>query len=185
MVLVAATGGGLGLVRFYTLRAITSIRDPNEPLLSSAARTVFEWSVAVLPCVIMWALALLVIRFRRPRPTLPQLTRQPGVVACGSIALTVLVRGVGLLVLGLRPAVERAGMSDGYWDRLPIQVTTELGANLSLAVAASWLLLKMSGRWRSEPSLCDRFGLVVGIYLISMSPLYCWWPWNDLYISGS
>jgi len=184
MLSVAATGGGLGLVRLYTWRAITRIHDPDEPVLSAAARTAFEWGIVLLPCVVMWALGLLIIRLRHPRPTLLRLTRQPGFLACGAVGLTVVARAVGLLILALRPGTELAAMSDGYWERFPIQVATELAASMSIAVAASWLLLKLDGRWRSEPSLIDRLGRVVGLYWVVMSPLFWWWPWNDLYISA-
>jgi hypothetical protein len=47
-------------------------------------------------------------------------------------------------------------------------------AMIGVAVASSWLLLLVSGRWRPEPSWIDRSGRVLGWIWIAILPLTCW-----------
>jgi hypothetical protein len=51
----------------------------------------------------------------------------------------------------------------------------------SMAVAAAWRLLTVSGRWRSEPAWLGRLGRGLGAYWIGIIPFSCWWDYHMLY----
>jgi hypothetical protein len=95
-----------------------------------------------LPLLPLSTLAFLLFRLRKPRPPWRDLLRQPG--------------SVGVLAAVLAVFVE----VDLRWFEVPIP--TPMPLNIGLAVAASWLVLGVSGRWRAEPSWVDRLGLVLG-----------------------
>jgi hypothetical protein len=38
-------------------------------------------------------------------------------------------------------------------------------------VATAWLMLALSGRWRSEPSWIDRLGRIIGVFWVGLLPL--------------
>src|ERR671932_1325509 len=84
MVLIAATGLGLAATRAYltSLRAIPGIATPLR-----------HWLSATSPCLAAWALALLVLRLRQPRPAYRQLGGHPGGLACLMTAIGLPIGG--------------------------------------------------------------------------------------------
>ena len=78
MVLVAATGAGLAILRPYR----EAMAGPNWQNAASHFRAIASlygaWS-CVAAC---WMLALLALRLRRPHPKLGRLVVRPGFVAC-------------------------------------------------------------------------------------------------------
>ena len=92
--------------------------------------------------------ACLILRLRRPRPTLRALIRQPGFAACAAPVAFFLVS----LPLVLFAPSGLAG-----------EVISNGGQVLS-AVAAplAWVSLVATRRWDPEPSWVDRFGRILG-----------------------
>jgi hypothetical protein len=90
-----------------------------------------------------WTLAFLVMRLRKPRPSLNRLVKQPGIVAC-----EVLLFGMILTIcLALH-------------DQLLASVAM---VSTALAIPVAWAILALRGRWTAEPSWIDRLGRGLGL----------------------
>lgn len=109
------------------------------------------WAVHVYAAVVgsvgILTVTFLVIRLRRPRPTLRQLIRQPGMMAC-----TIIVAYIPMLSLFTS---RRSG---------PL-----LWLTMSASVAAAWIVTWWCGRLRPEPGWIDRFGRVLGACWIAFA----------------
>jgi hypothetical protein len=197
MAMIAATAVGFGLVRTYSLEVLNNELRPY-PLLPRCLLTIWTYILATMPIAAMWSIALFGLRFRRPRPRWRRLTSQPGFVACGAILLVVAIRLVGFLTLVARTAGNRfystsltVGEAFSVTVSFPGPVNAATVYNsayfassafgMSVAVAASWLLLAASGRWRAEPEWIDRLGRVLGSYWVGIIPFSCWWDYHMLY----
>jgi hypothetical protein len=90
--------------------------------------------------------AFLLVRMRRPRPSLRALLRQPGMVA--ALAIVFGVFWVTGFVHIMFPNQANAG--------------TAAGISAGGTVAVAWCLLAMSRMWESEPGWVDRVGRLLG-----------------------
>jgi hypothetical protein len=193
MALIAATAIGFYLVRTYSLNVLDSDLT-HYPFIPRILLTIWATILAVLPVPILWSIALFGLRLRRPRPALRRLVREPGFVATGAVTLVVAVRLAGFLVLIARTFGRTTlGALYDVWAmsffRGPIDVATLYNSvyfassaiGTSMAVAAAWLLLAVSGRWRSEPGWLDRLGRILGTFWIAIIPFSCWWDYHVLY----
>src|SRR5947209_884854 len=99
--LVAATAVGLTLSRSYAvIPHFFQKGDARE--ISRIVQIIAIYLSAMLPVPLMWTIALLILRFRAPRPTLRRMLRQPGVIACVAVVSSLSVRSTGLLILGFK-----------------------------------------------------------------------------------
>lgn len=151
MILVAATGVGVALLRPY----LASFKRPNfvnSPSMRAIETTYGIWST-VAAC---WMLALLVIQSRRPRPPLGRLVRRPGHVAC-------CVAAVALAWGALHGLVEYLCLKPGWASFYSFQQTW-IAASVPIgpAVEGAWIVLALSGRWRNDPGWVDRLGRFLG-----------------------
>jgi hypothetical protein len=195
MVLVAATAIGLALVRSYSLQAMSMDFTPI-PSVPRLMLTIWACILAAFPLPVLWSIALFALGLRPPRASLHRLVRQPGFVAAGAVTLVAAIRLAGFLMLIARSLGNRSstlGFFDGFilrdLFRGPVPVSaiydsayfaaTAFGT--STAVAAAWLLLAVSGRWRSQPDWLDRLGRGLGIFWIATIPFTCWWDYHVLY----
>ena len=95
----------------------------------------------------------LILRMRRPRPRWRSLLLQPGMAAALAMVF-------GLFwVLGVVHIV------------LPDRLDSFTGPGISVGgtVAAAWLMLAVSGKWKVEPGWVDRFGILLGVLAISLA----------------
>jgi hypothetical protein len=157
MILVAATAVGFGGIRacspaFYSYQ-YTPI--PPPPWLNWLAVVLSNWAFYLSPLPAAWTFAALVLRLRSPRPPLRRLMRQPGTVASFAATMLILIGVVHYLL-----DVHNPSSHDG-----PFQYTS---FSLGCGVAAAWLILALSMRWRAERSWIDRLGRVLGAYWIGM-----------------
>lgn len=97
--------------------------------------------VLLFPILLGLSFALLLLRIVPPRPSWPELARQPGTVACA--AAIVALFGT-FWFEELRPG--------------PISV-----AAMGVAVGLPWLGLALSRRWHAEGSWLDRAGRALGV----------------------
>jgi len=197
MVLVAATA-----VAFAVFKPYQAAMNPLRFGPSIAPATPFTgwieglWGclVRAFPYVMAWTLAILVLRFRRPRPRWIRLIRQPGFIAALVPAPVLVWRVIGFASLyarvGANPSSLAAwiprhfngigcfmGGSPG-WMLFDTDHFLNTMAMIGAAVAASWLLLVVSGQWRPERSWIDRFGRLIGWYWIAVLPLTSWWDFH-------
>jgi hypothetical protein len=81
---------------------------------------------------------------------------------------------------GDSPGIDRQGSSRCRIASATISsISSAIGT--SMAVAAAWLLLAASGRWRSEPGWLDGLGRVLGTFWIAIIPFSRWWDYHVLY----
>lgn len=196
MILVAATAIGLTLVRAYSLTALNN-QWTYYPFIPRILLLIWAAILAVLPLPAMWSIALFGLGLRHPRPSLRRLVRQPGFVAAGAVTMVGAIRLAGLLMLIARTLGNRSSTIGAFSDILamtlsyrgPVNVATvynkayfaSSAIGTSAAVAAAWLLLYVSGRWRSEPVWLDRLGRGLGTFWIGIIPLSCWWDYHVIY----
>lgn len=191
MVLVAAMAFGLGGLRAANSNLIelaevfresfTAIVHPEEGWSAWAWALYQTYGVAAsftVPFACPLTLAVLLLRFRRPRPGIRRLTRQPGLAACFTAAVTLIPSLVGLvgtaLVRGQTPTRFPQTTEMERWISYAfILVPAYTGA----AVLGAWGLLLVSRRWRAEPSWIDRLGRVIGAYWIALVFLPLWGLW--------
>jgi hypothetical protein len=179
MVLIAATGIALVPIR-YLLRHGQVLLADDDGIPVSRLRNCLELLVIISPLVVPWSAALCALRMTKPRPITGRIFRQPGTAACTAISLIAvftMVRVVGSLAFWqfLEPP-------DAMWDLVSYVGTTDKLAAFIVrsyikfgeAVAVVWIVLWLSGAWRSEPSWIDWSGRVLGIYCILTSILFGW-----------
>jgi hypothetical protein len=196
IVLVAATAVGFAVVRpYYTTM---NLLDGSPPIPSAGRfsgwiRGVWGCLVLAAPIVMAWTLAILVLRLRAPRDRFRRLIRQPGLVAGVIAALVLIWRVIGFATMCARViGVPRLGILtvhhgalSGAWGGWPPRNLLfetdhylDTMAAIGVAVAASWLLLLTTGRWRPERSWIDRAGRVLGWFWIVCLPFTSWWDFH-------
>ncbi len=196
IVLVAATAVGLAMVKPYhaTLPALNwGPPYPFDRPFAGWIKNLWFCLVLAAPFAVVWTLAILGLRLRRPRDRWSRLIRQPGLVAGLMAALVLAVRLVGFATMCVRVigqprlwiwTAKYAG-GGGAWVGWPpgyllfeTDHFLDTMAMIGVAVAASWMLLLASGRWRSERSWIDRAGRALGWFWIASLPLTSWWDFH-------
>jgi hypothetical protein len=170
MVLVAATAVGLGAAESL-IRLLGGRFPPDEVTPHMALRETVVRVVARLGCLIMsWALALIVLRLRPPRPALRELGARPGFAACLAILLNGLI--LTSIVCGDR-GFERPLFAFGLYGVLISDFSygafvSDVVEPISHArvVAIVWTVLALSGARTSEANWIDRAGRALGWLVI-------------------
>jgi hypothetical protein len=152
LILTAATAIGLAWTRAY-LSDFSAVFPSSHPQAGSWMLLRVRIHGITTCLLICWTLALLAIQLRRPRPRLRRLAQRPGMAACNAVALIAVYQVLHLLSWSLI----RAPLSQPIWT-----FVAGCQPSISAAVAAAWLTLAMSGRWRAEPDWIDRAGRVAG-----------------------
>lgn len=166
LILVAATGLGLGLIRaIASLSDLSGLwqdiyrvwtGDPNS-------RQILEVTAACLlvagqPFLAAWTAAVLVLRMRQPRPPRRHLLTQPGTMACLSgtcaIGLAVLVSGA----LWVLARLSGGSIHEVNLAYVLIYASTQVGA----AILWTWVTMALLGHWRPEAHWLDRVGRFLG-----------------------
>jgi hypothetical protein len=184
MLLTAATAVGLTIARTYSVEVLRNNLAPY-PSITRSLLTAWMYILATLPLPALWSLALLALWLRLPRPP-RRLVRQPGAVACGAASLVIAVRVIGFLTLLIRKPGTPFMTVTLLWDRFAVTLSHPGPVNfstvytsayfaasafgMSTAVAAAWMLLARSGRWRSEAGWLDRAGRLLGAYWVGIIP---------------
>jgi hypothetical protein len=156
MILVAATAAALATAKSFPPR-------PRSALLPWAAEIPkLTWAGLI------FTLALIPIRLRRPRPGRDDLWRRPGWVSCISvaIALAVLLLQESLSFATIFRANPVALFSPGTDLAFFRNKIGQIQTQGIIAIAATWSVLACGGRWESEPGWIDRAGRVIGVYWI-------------------
>jgi hypothetical protein len=174
MILIFATASSLAWVR-ATLRnndGFTFIGSGPSRFFSSVlyARAWFSTIVMVLAPI---SFGCVVIRLRRPRPDMQEVTCQPGFVACLSASMVIALNlaskfGESACEMVLGP-LSWPGMS--ITGNLGINDMGRLSATAGSVVLASWTLLILGRRWMREPGWIDRMGCIVGMAWVATVPI--------------
>jgi hypothetical protein len=125
--------------REFLLRETTLVRQIISQLSGVAVFFLMFFTVVILG-----------IRILPPRPSVRELSRQPGLWACTGATL-----GLALIVWVpyFKPVI------------------------IPAAVGLAWLTLAVSGRWCSECSWLDRTGRALGGCWLAMLPPFIWFAW--------
>ena len=108
--------------------------------------SIVMFSFTSLYCFLFaWTLAFLVMRLRKPRPSLRRLVKQPGMVACE------------VLLFGMVLAICLA-LNEDYQLFASVAVVST-----ACAIPGAWTILALRGHWAAEPSWIDRLGRGLGI----------------------
>jgi hypothetical protein len=116
---------------------------------------------------------VLIFRFRRPRPSIRLMTRQPGAVACFAVVAVQVVQGCDSLVTDLAGgnSISISGVGSAIWFFL-----SDLFFVPAAVVLISWALLVAGRRWRPEPGWIDSLGRWVGwawiVWLVAWPVIY-------------
>lgn len=143
-----------------------TLRSRSVPIVASWASGIvihFGQPIAAVATLTILALSL------RTRTSLRRLTSRPGFVACLAAMIAV---GIGTsLNLGLRPYNFNTELPLGFWVQLSVQRALMLrGGEPGFAVLGAWLILVLSGRWRSQPVVLDGCGRILGAFWIALIP---------------
>jgi len=118
------------------------VHDLLNTLLFDSTQLLFSSLLIATPAV-LW------LRLRQPRPSLRDLTRQPGLVACGAALLGY------LLYVDLYH----------YFSTRRLYLRCTVGS----AVVVAWLIQALSCRWQAEACWVDRLGRLIGLgWLVTM-----------------
>lgn len=176
LILIAAIGVGLAWMRQFTGTEAGGESYPYEedfdgrpiPSFVLAVKIGFWWVDASYNLVAAVTIAMILLRGLSPRPKFRRLTRQPGAVACVAVTVALAVE----MILKFDSVVE-LGLYGGLpWSKIGSMVYWNIeGQSESLAVMIAWLVLGLSGRWKSEASWVDRFGRVLGGFWLVAMPL--------------
>jgi hypothetical protein len=159
MILVAATAAGLA-----------------GSLALNPGWIVVDWSsfefqaLKAMPLLTGWALALIAIRLRRPRPRTRRVFRQPGMVACCVVAFTVLL---GIIQVSFMEILDKFRylsfvneLFHGSFDLLEMfgyYTASSMGLfKCGFGIVASWIILALAGCWQPESGWIDRSGMLLG-----------------------
>jgi hypothetical protein len=185
IVLVAATAAAFALYGQSPVQTFLALRNVLREIWSSTVYF-YPWKSAIfrslvltqsllwlpLPIVTCWTFALAALRLVPPRPRLRRLARQPGTVACWAASFVLAIEiALSLVIL--------SGITNQRLGSLSHFIMSSAGfrhmtSKVGFAVAAAWLTLALSGRWRAEPDWIDRAGRVLGAIWIALIPLFTW-----------
>jgi hypothetical protein len=106
----------------------------------------FSVPYAASLCLDSLSVAVLLLRSRQPRPPLARMVVQPGVFACGTAVVCLIVSGImGVLV----------GYDHTFW---PVFEITATGGG----VTSVWLMFWLGGLWKPEKGWIDGMGRFLG-----------------------
>jgi hypothetical protein len=167
MLLVVAVALGLSVNRMDWLR-IANFRQFGS---YDKIQVILE---VVLPYVTAGTAAVLGMRLRQPRPSIRRLAREPGAAACmvcsatliivaGWIATTMATGRIMEFSATMISWPHHGGRGRGGTLHYPGGMAFVVyGDRIGFAVAGAWLVLVLSGRWRSESTWIDRVGRTLG-----------------------
>lgn len=173
MALIMATAFGLVAYRLEGAEVYPVVVDNYGDWFGFLVRLV----ISSLPLLSAWAVALLCLRFRSPRPSIRSVARQPGIVACFMILIGV-VFGlvVTLVIFAMTATINTVGPVQRVWnfffDFHFHRLLAFLSSHVGCAIVAAWCSLRLSRRWRPSPDWIDRTGRVLGATWIGLS-LFC------------
>jgi hypothetical protein len=171
MVLIAATAVALAVIRVIAWDNRNEDLGPKSPIgiLVQANRL----NQLFIPIALTLSVALIFLRMLRPRPRLWRVFRQPGAAACTAVTIHLISSLFIMLgLLGPYYLIPHVG------GRLNSPAFFLVGFFLfsvyflpGVTVAAVWMILRLSGAWRPEPSWIDAAGRAFGFYFILNSGL--------------
>jgi hypothetical protein len=168
MILIGGTAIGFAAIRLGDVTPYLG-QYPTWSSALMAFTNITSWLSTLAPVVALWSLSFILLRLRQPRPRRRRLFDQPGFVASVATAAGLVFMGWLLFpaLLGNQPGALWNGQAyvlDAWGTTVVFSIMGCGGA-----VASSWMILAIGGRWRPEPGWIDRIGRGLGAYWIAMS----------------
>ena len=174
MLLVGSAAIGMGmyqLSRRALFRGWIWIADRGLPDIhtwstTQALATCSDIVVHLVPLVAPWTLLLIALRMRPPRPSWRRIWRQPGMAACLAALFGWLWSVIALLLAMNVGYVARSSriITPDVWGQK--YLSDEVFMYVGLAVAATWLVQYLNGRWRRPADWIDLMGRALGLLWI-------------------
>lgn len=153
LVLVAATSAG-----FVPARSLSFLSSARKTGVFGGSRfniALKEGMVFVIPILLAWTVAVLLLSLRRPRPRWRRVASGPGFVAA-----VVVLLAVAELASEFVP-VQCAAREWPSAERLAVLLPAIAGRAGPLLTGA-WVALALAGLWGSAPWWVERFGRWLG-----------------------
>lgn len=176
MLLVAGTAVGIVWTKYWLLWS----RDSYEAGLAGLTRfaqhfRLARWLTEALSCCILsLSGAWMAVRLRKPRPSIRQLSRQPGFVAATAALAAFAVNTffhIADWMTGIIQVFDAPRWSLMWWKDVWANSLALNPQSFCAPVAVAWLLLAIRGRWRREPGWIDKMGIALGSYWLLIPPL--------------
>ena len=179
VILLAAVAGGLGWAREDIAATIWAREEPSGLIMCdhmlmrpvTFADRLFTFRRGTAHSVACGTVALLFVRLRPPRPHAARLMRQPGAVAVATAVAYNVVVACGFAMAFLIRAKYKPQWSDYAAQAIDVHGT-------AMAIAAAWVILVLSGRWRALATWIDRSCRVIGLAWIGLwisGDFFDWW----------
>jgi hypothetical protein len=127
---------------------------------------------SLIPSLAVWSCALLLLHFRRPRPSLRRLSRRPGFVACLSTTVIFVLETPPRLLGQLINELEMGGnLSNFEWADWTLWSVTIMPISISFTLATTWIIQAICGRWKPSADWLDRLGRATGCLWLAMIPI--------------
>jgi hypothetical protein len=144
IILMAALSCGFALARWAWAESIPLQRFPG----TVRVRFMIEDTIkAASACVATLSIALLLLRVRSPRPRIPQLWREPGVIGCATAAISM------------------AWLCGVYVFAFPKPSLSSLllvgPVGVGMAIGSAWLVIWCDGSWEANAHWIDRLGRAI------------------------
>jgi hypothetical protein len=165
MVLIAATAISLAFVQFQGLPWILAEKwfPPEDNILRPPEDG--DLAAVISSFLVPWTIALIILRFQRPRPTRRSLFLRPGFVACA-------IASAMMVFLCLDEYRQRVIAYQSFiTPSVQYLVALNYRISISFATAGLWVLMAICGQWRAEASWIDRAGRAVGTLWIILIPM--------------
>ena len=120
----------------------------------------------LIPLAAPWTLLLILLQMRPPRPRWRRIWQRPGMAACLAAILGWCWSGLALILAVNAGSVARSNQSISPFRWVQKCLSDEVFMYVGLAVAATWVGLIFSGRWRRSADWIDQMGRVVGVLWI-------------------
>lgn len=148
VILIAATATGFAIARITqgVYPGIVTVPGDEVSMFSKVLISTYWASLMVM-------LALIPLRLMPPRPRFRWIRRQPGFIACLSVAFGIAHTGLYVAVQRFKQPIPWANI-----DILSLIVSPSIGS----LILSAWLVLAVSGGWRPERSWIDRAGRLLG-----------------------
>ena len=155
---VAGSAVGFSMARYF----VENTENASFAFRSRRVEVAQGWLTSMGLALTM---TLLVMRLRRPRPLWVEIRRQPVFIACLIVALSVALMLPQNLLYLWGPAFGMLRVR-ALFARLMLN-----GSCYGQSVLLAWVILRVSGGWRSEPALIDKLGRAIG------------WFWMVLFVA--
>jgi hypothetical protein len=166
MVFVAMAASGIASLRGFTPDGFLTNRALLHPIR-------YRLVAPLLPCGLVWTLAVLLLRLGPARPPRRYLGRQPGTVACVA-AVSVAVAGATALLLVMIASFYTGGADIALTGWFLPHFLEGMSPYMGFGVLVAWTMLAVNKSWRPEPSWIDRMGRIMGLFWVATIPFFAW-----------